>query len=320
MSTHACQSKPQDLIPFFNVEEKKAYEEKIENFSLKSIFSSYTSLQSFFLNSPDITWLKEKSTEAYSIMHEECTQECFPESIGNYLLSNKTHIYLIHRIKNQANDCGLKAAQCSPVSIKEINDPKVLKRTFGSRGNPVYFDYPDGICSAICEWSSALYWMTKPHFLDPIYHIACLSMLFTEGGGFEATCLQGIDLRKGSLLHLKIGCQESHKKALLRPVPLIQKKFPVWVSRKNETCHQLQKLPPGAYQIRIPYHCTLYIKVFKKLGAFIEPNYGVFMIEGKRQGYAIYNLIAQSINFLKIQKTSRYCSITPVTLRNGVNP
>lgn len=229
----------------------------------------------------------------------------------------------LFRIKATVNrpDSEGKIVNSTPlISQNRITDPKIEDRTFCSLYKGIKFNHKKGICRGMSQWFLYLYLKTMHQFSDPRRHMAALGKQFAKGGGTDPVLLQSIHLRKGKLLGMRIG-----DKSLNSPGnpcgALYHYKFEDYRSKPKLIERALQQLPPGAYEIHLPFHLTSYIKINDNLGFFFEPNYGITEINGSAVGQKLYGLIAKSLEETgetQLEKWRTLCDdvlIIPVKMR-----
>lgn len=245
-------------------------------------------------------------------------------NIGFYLISeDPTKILKIRSSQNAPNSSGDLVNQHPPISLSEIPDYRVRKKSHLSK--PISFDFDGGICRGMVEWFFYLYFQTKDQFQDPRHHMSVLSKQFSHGGGKEAVVLQAINIKKGKVLGLQIGKQPcSHPIAPRWWSTELTIPDSIW---KNSNAaptiiEQFQAFAPNtAYEIWVPRHAIAYIKIHDRLGFFFDPNYGVFEINGIDQGKKLYSLIAAAYNATGgdkgIESSSFGVLLTPVCPRSS---
>lgn len=312
------------------------------DFKPRQILSSYENLQAFFHESKDIERVLAYKNCPISVSEKKDASNCTliledgSDLLVNQILEDASevhhvpltsgHIQLLYRTKNDPNSAGTVVQQSKALMPEEIPDPKVRKKTFLQ--NIVDFDHRLGICRGICFWFDYLYLATQDQFSDPEEHMAALAQLFAEGGGMEPTLLHSLNIKKGSFLGLKIGAQ-AYDSNTINSQPSLEELFLEWDGLlKNSIVHRLKKLAPGIHHIVIcNIHAASYVKINENLAFFLDPNHGIFKIQGPMQAEILHGVLqvlgTSKFNYLKKPNaeihfsniTSTKISVYPVTRR-----
>jgi hypothetical protein len=177
-----------------------------------------------------------------------------------------------------ASKCNLKNSILKIADRPDI-DPKIKKRTYNGT---IYFQYP-GMCKGMSLWFVYLYCKTLHLFPSPRECLIAVTEEFKKGAPDQACILQGINVRKGKLINLRIN--------------------EVATIRENDTethyIQQLNALPFGVYGLDTKIHSTVYIKLSQDLGFFFDPSDGLMEISSSEQGSQLYPLI---LRYGKLQK------------------
>lgn len=155
------------------------------------------------------------------------------------------------------------------VKTELIHDQKVFN-TFelDKEWNKVDFYRPDGVCRGITTWFTYLFLRTQENFAkNPDGQMQAIGSLFYWGAPAPAALLQA--LCNGEVF-LNVHATQLHR------IPLTAQEA------TRDTIHSaLKDAAPGAYEVWFTTHRIGYIKINDQLGYVIEPNGGVFKIEGK---------------------------------------
>jgi hypothetical protein len=160
-------------------------------------------------------------------------------------------------------------------------DPKIKRRT---HKGTIYFGYA-GKCTGMSHWFIFLYFKTRHLFNSPRECLIAIAEEFKEGAPDEACILQGINVRKGKLIDLRINEHfqtiEEHE-------------------TEGSMIQRIQSLPLGVYGITTKEHYMVYFKVSEDLGFFFDPTKDLKEIGGKGQGQLLLPLIAPYGKFQSI--------------------
>ncbi len=237
----------------------------------------------------------------------------------NVYSEEPTKLFKITHAENDPNTEGKIVNETATIPVNRIIDPRVKNRTFCSIREGVRFGHHQGICRGMSNWFVYLYLNTKDQFADPRSHMSALGKLFQDGGGSEATLLQSLYIKKGSLLGLKVGIQPIHSHGTLS-TPVLKQATSDWNSSMNpQVATKLQNLPAGVYRTNVPRHAMAYIKINDTLSYFFDPNEGLIEINGKDQGEKLYELLKTSLDktggAISGCPTANFIEAYPVTLR-----
>ncbi len=157
------------------------------------------------------------------------------------------------------------------VKTELIQDRKVFD-TFekDEEWNKVDFYRANGVCRGITTWFTFLFLRTQEHFAEnPDGQMQAIGSLFYWGAPGPAALLQA--LCNGEVF-LNVCAQQLHR------IPLTAQE-----ETRDSIQTALKDAAPGAYEVWFPTHRIGYIKINDQLGYVIEPNGGVFKIEGEEQ-------------------------------------